>query len=345
MQVTIFENEGTIDLNTIMTFGVSVKESDNPIGQFGTGLKYALAILLREDHQVYMYCGSQEYRFWKSPMDIRGQSFDMVMMNDIKLPFTTELGKHWELWMAFRELYSNTKDESGDCWVSEEENPWGTDEGSTRFVVIGDEFAGIALDKGAVFIEDEEPLVETDTFELIDSEPTHSVYARGIRVAEFERPLMSTYNLKGKVDLTEDRTLKSPEWTLDQRIMNAAAQSTNEAFIERVLTAPQEYHESGLDFRWITLGETFLLVARRLLSERKTINSSVAKLIKDADEEERKRKHIRRRYIRIAVDVPESVSDDDLISAVRSTLRHELGGEDIEIDEDIQPAPTISDSF
>lgn len=43
----IFRNAGTIDPKSITTFGVSSKENPGAIGFFGTGLKYALAILLR----------------------------------------------------------------------------------------------------------------------------------------------------------------------------------------------------------------------------------------------------------------------------------------------------------
>ena len=43
----VFENPGEIDIRSISTFGVSVKEGDNPIGFFGTGLKYAIVVLLR----------------------------------------------------------------------------------------------------------------------------------------------------------------------------------------------------------------------------------------------------------------------------------------------------------
>jgi hypothetical protein len=48
--IVVFENPGEIDAAAIRTFGVSVKEGENPIGFFGTGLKYAIAILLRTGH-------------------------------------------------------------------------------------------------------------------------------------------------------------------------------------------------------------------------------------------------------------------------------------------------------
>lgn len=48
----IFENPGEIDPRMISTFGVNVKENDSAIGFFGTGLKYAIAILLRNHHRI-----------------------------------------------------------------------------------------------------------------------------------------------------------------------------------------------------------------------------------------------------------------------------------------------------
>lgn len=47
----IFRNKGVIDPKSITTFGVSSKENPGAIGFFGTGLKYAIAILLR--HPLY----------------------------------------------------------------------------------------------------------------------------------------------------------------------------------------------------------------------------------------------------------------------------------------------------
>ena len=47
----IFQNKGLIDVHAISIMGVSVKE-DNSIGFFGTGLKYAIAVLLREGIKI-----------------------------------------------------------------------------------------------------------------------------------------------------------------------------------------------------------------------------------------------------------------------------------------------------
>lgn len=53
----IFRNKGIIDPRSITTFGVSSKDSESAIGYFGTGLKYAIAILLREGCKIDIYTG------------------------------------------------------------------------------------------------------------------------------------------------------------------------------------------------------------------------------------------------------------------------------------------------
>ncbi len=57
MSFVIFRNKGVIDPSSITTFGVSSKENPGAIGFFGTGLKYAIAILLREGCDITIHAG------------------------------------------------------------------------------------------------------------------------------------------------------------------------------------------------------------------------------------------------------------------------------------------------
>src|ERR1700676_327969 len=107
MSLVVFENPGEIDAAAIRTFGVSVKEGENPIGFFGTGLKYAIAVLLRTGHQVTVTAGLDRYEFGILSETVRGKEFGFVSMNGQRLGFTTELGKVWELWAAYREIACN----------------------------------------------------------------------------------------------------------------------------------------------------------------------------------------------------------------------------------------------
>ena len=90
-----FQNLGLIDIRGITTFGVCVKETKTPIGYFGTGLKYAIAIALRHGCKVSMWSGNTEHKFKVKKRKMRGQPIEVVFMGKIELPFTVELGKNW----------------------------------------------------------------------------------------------------------------------------------------------------------------------------------------------------------------------------------------------------------
>ena len=109
----IFKNDGVIDIANAMTFGISHKEGDNPFGQFGTGLKYAVAICLRLDCSIKCVAGGVEYKFSTRDVNFRDEKYSKVYMNDEPLGFTTHLGSHWEPWQAYRELLCNAMDEEG----------------------------------------------------------------------------------------------------------------------------------------------------------------------------------------------------------------------------------------
>ncbi|CAM6031606.1 unnamed protein product [Sphagnum compactum] len=71
----IFTNPGEIDVRAIVTFGVSAKETDNPIGYFGTGLKYAIAVLLRNSQEITIYSGTECYVFNTKTITVRGKEW------------------------------------------------------------------------------------------------------------------------------------------------------------------------------------------------------------------------------------------------------------------------------
>src|SRR5690606_17354524 len=109
----IFSNPGLIDETAITTIAVNAKTGNNPIGVFGTGLKYAIAIILRLGGRVTIYRGLKKLEFGIKTKTIRGKEFDIITMNGRQLGFTTHLGHHWQPWMAYRELWSNARDEEG----------------------------------------------------------------------------------------------------------------------------------------------------------------------------------------------------------------------------------------
>ena len=249
-----FITPGYIDLDLILTFGVSAKAKDNPIGFFGTGFKFAVATLLRTGHKIVLTRpGHAEPRleFTAKEKTFRDKTFKLVCFNNNEeLGFTTDLGKTWEPWMAYRELHSNTLDESGTTTSSD----LGPEElgdlvlGTEEFSVIsvdGDEIEKCYANRSEIFC---------DSF-IIDKSPEVEVrdglsgylYYRGVRVKKLSKPSMYTYNILSPQDLTEDRTLKY-EWCTESSLVGYLAKLRVPEFLSALVTASSTFFEGNFNF-------------------------------------------------------------------------------------------------
>ena len=272
----IFENKGEIDPLLITTFGVNVKENDSPIGFFGTGLKYALAILMRHGCSVVIQSGHEHMTFGKKVVTVRGKGFEFVTMNSAPLGFTTEVGKQWDLWMAYREMYCNSQDEGGTVYESEAIPV--PQQGVTRVIVSGDAFVEIARRHGEYFLTSD-PWIKAARVNIHQGE-SRGCYYRNVMVGKLSaRPTMFTYNVNSSVDLTEDRTLKHP-FLVSHRIAAAVIESDNPAYIRACVTAADHYHESELDFDLAYKpSPTFMEVVGHLMKDRiASVNKSAVEL-------------------------------------------------------------------
>ncbi len=258
----IFSNPGLIDLEAALTMGVSAKESDSPIGRFGTGFKFAVATILREGGTVVVSRGLERHAFTTTAREIRGQSFDLVCMDGQPLGFTTMLGRDWLPWMAFRELASNALDEGGrylqakdGAQVCEKHL-----EGHTTIFVTG--IDQVWDDRGTILLQSE-PLAST---EHADIHPGASEFAfyRGVRIFKLPRPSAFTYNAKGHLDLTEDRQASS--WfSVELKIERAIGALEDQQLLRKILTAGESALEHHLDVpQYGHAGAAFREAARSL---------------------------------------------------------------------------------
>lgn len=240
----VFENPGIFDLKALTTFGVSVKNTDNPIGMFGTGSKYAISIFLRNGFNLKMITGGQEYKFGLESSSIRGKTFDIIKMNDIEMPFTTHLGMNWELWQAFREFHCNATDEGGDSYYSNDEPRYSNEK--TYFIVEGSGDHELFQQKGQIILNDRIK-IELDEVDIIEK-PSNFMYYRGIRVMGLQRPASLTYNIKRALTLTEDRTLRAGDWASQAAIVNSIVRCTNKSVIRKVVLQKHDTFEKTLSF-------------------------------------------------------------------------------------------------
>lgn len=286
---TVFETPGTFDLRSLSTMGLNAKpNSINPIGHFGTGLKYAIAILLRMGANIDLWCNGDHYTFFTKPLSFRGSQFQQVYYRkenaflkfwaEAELPYTTEYGKEWELWQAFRELYANTLDEGGTVYNTDpysEPNPrWKGEDGFTFIIVDSVEFAHLVQKRHEIFLDPSRTLrIDTPDGNVTEGTSMH-LYYRGMRAYDLpeDRKAIFTYNIIDQQELTEDRTLKYA-FSAEREIVQMVSQSEDKQFIKQVLTAPDKTLEASLEFEYIRPSKAFKEVLTEI-RDHKRLNRS-----------------------------------------------------------------------
>lgn len=239
-----FQNRGLVDLDAVTTFGISAKDTENPIGYFGTGLKYAIAIITREGGLVTLWRGTDKYEFTAKEHEVRGKDFKIIYMNDQKLGFTTELGKDWEPWQAFREIYCNTIDEDGSTTNAENVMP---QEDFTTLVVEGcGEFQEAFVKRNSIVLpKDLEPIYAGNGIDVHSGKSNH-IYYRGIVAYELSNASEFTYNIWSPLHLTEDRTLKYVH-QFYAFYCDMIRSCSDAKFLEETIRMPELSFEGGFD--------------------------------------------------------------------------------------------------
>ena len=273
----VFSNPGEIDILALTTLGVNVKEGASPIGFFGTGSKYAIATILRLGGTIVIQSGLRRYVFSEQETTIRGKDFGLVCMEQQDwengewwtgatprpLGFTTELGKHWLPWMAYRELWSNAKDEGGG--EAQVATSWPSPvPGLTHVVVSGEAMLSAHWNRSEWLLQPGQLVWESEKLQVFRGESRKGFY-HGIKVLDSDKPMAYTYNLTGQVALTEDRTMS--QWTFMSEVLQQVIRECNvrEVLVELVLADEANAERSASLPTWITPGPGFLEIGKELV--------------------------------------------------------------------------------
>lgn len=269
MNTLYFCNGGDFDVRAMLTFGVSAKDNDDAIGYFGTGFKYAVAIILRLGGKIAIESRGKQYKFEARKELVRGEEFEIVYMNGREAGFTTRLGINWEPWHAFRELYCNCTDEHGE--VSTERLPMDT--------VITVDCADIMRayrDRDQYFVSGA-PIEASNSAEVHEN-CSDFIFYRGVAVMMASKSPVFSYNIKDHVDLTEDRTVAykyQPIWAIQKTL-----QKTKNVPLLRRIFSEQESFECtmGFDTDWGASDE-FVSTAKEFIHSGRGVSESVRRFI------------------------------------------------------------------
>jgi hypothetical protein len=205
----------------LFTMGVSAKEIEHPIGFFGTGLKYAIAVCMRLGAKIEIESNGEHISFITVEEQVRNKSFEIIYahikhgvssFDEQRMPMTLDYGKTWEPWMALRELYSNTVDEKGEMWTNDDGGPRHPCHREGTYITITcaeDHDLMTAWDTRYdtwLLDPNRTPVWENERLQVY-MRPSSALYYKGIRVSQSGFESAVTYNLLRDHVLTEDRTL------------------------------------------------------------------------------------------------------------------------------------------
>lgn len=234
MKYLKIKNKGIITVEAITLLGASSKRgSNNKIGYFGSGNKFAIAYLLRNNFELNVYAGLEEFKIETIEKKLGQDIFKVLVINNQQTSITTEFGAKWELWQALREIYSNAIDE-GDASI-ELVNTIEPLENETHFYIKAKpEITEWIGNFDNYFSENKDVLFENKYGRILAKHnEVGNFYRKGIKVWNTNKNSLYDYDVND-ITITEDR-LVMYDWTISEKIWNLLYSCNNVEIIRNVL--------------------------------------------------------------------------------------------------------------
>lgn len=256
MKYLRISNKGELDLRLISLMGGSTKTDDpTKVGQFGTGLKYAIAYLVRHEIPFHLFIGTKEIVFTTQDESISGKDFKEIYCDGKTMNITTHYGYQWEAWEALRELYCNATDEGGaDKKIVSDSTPFKGKSGETVFYIEQVTAIKEVLDKWSDYFFKAVPLFEDETVAIYpNTGESLKLYKNGVLIQDstYYKSLF-VYDLK-TASLNE---LRQYQGYLSSDIGNALLWSNKEvilALLDGIRDeSKKDHYECKLDWAYKT---------------------------------------------------------------------------------------------
>lgn len=280
----VIENNKEIDPRAFTLMGASTKRQDSSkIGFFGSGNKYAIALLMRENTHFKIFSGKKEIKFRKKMVNFEGQRYEVIVINGKETSLTTEMGPNWKDWFAVREFYSNALDEGEASFnVSDKFEPKA---GTTKIYIektkaLSDFFSNI---QKYILTTNVNKIASVETgygnVSLIKKMDKKNLvfYRKGIRIEERSEGCLYWYNFD-RIEINESRTTKHSHEP-SERIASFFANTTDEQIIRNFIHSYHNKYEEHL--YWQYVGEKLSSSWEKVLRGKRVYPQSIATISGD----------------------------------------------------------------
>lgn len=240
------QNDGVLDIRLVALMGGSTKtESEYKIGQFGTGLKYVLAYLFRNDIEFKVFASDRELDISLEKELIGNEEFDIVCINGNRTSITTKMGLDWEPWMIVREIYSNALDEGGELYEVTENIVY--EDGKTIFYIeLTPKLMEVYNNWNKYFIVGNIPMYENNSFSVHPSGQNLKIYKHGILIHESEQKSIFNYDIK-YASINELREYKG---FMELDVYNCISQLDKKSIEYFLENCKDDHYEGQMDYHW-----------------------------------------------------------------------------------------------
>lgn len=250
MKYLKIQNDGELDIRLVSLMGGTTKSNDEfKIGQWGSGLKYTLAYLLKNNIDFKIFIGETEIKVTTETEVIRDESFEIICIDGQRTSITTQMGgAAWEPWTIIRELWCNALDEGGE--YKEITELISGDSGKTTFFIqLDKDFQKVISEWDKYFIHSQTPLFENEEFKIYRGGPSLRFYKQGVLILERQNTAgLFCYDIKN-AEINELREFKgSAEYAIVRALANANS-GVITTFIENVT---DDVFEGKMSYDWYT---------------------------------------------------------------------------------------------
>lgn len=158
-------NKGTMDINLATIIGFTTKrDDDSKVGNFGSGLKYSIPYMLRNNIDFKCFVGGKELVYGRETIEgyRNGEvhKTDVMTVNGERTGISLDVGPDWKKWFVVREIVQNAFDE--EEFNTDFVDDFTPVDGYTKWYLSYSDFREIVLEYDNYFSFERKPIADIE---------------------------------------------------------------------------------------------------------------------------------------------------------------------------------------